>query len=119
MALVFASQKKPRAQDRASLRRQKILAGIDNQITLAGLARQGTAPKKAWFWQGEDGRYFLSIRYGRSEIELAKGMYSVECADLDALVEALKEIRGMIVNGKMDAQLQKASDTLRAKFKTE
>ena len=85
MALVFASQKKPRAQDRASLRRQKILAGIDNQITLAGLARQGTAPKKAWFWQGDDGRYFLSIRYGRSEIELAKGIYSVECADLDAL----------------------------------
>jgi hypothetical protein len=119
MALVFVSQKKPRTMDRASQRRQKIVAGIDQQIALLDQHRQGQPVKNAWFWQGENGRYFLSIRYGRSEIELAKGMYSVDCADIPALAEALKEVRAMVVKGKLDDGLQKASDTLRAKFKSE
>jgi len=119
MALVFAAQKKPRTLDRASQRRQKIVAGIDQQIALIDQHRKGQPIKNKWFWQGVDGRYYLSIRYGRSEIELAKGMYSVDCADIDALAAALQEIRSMVLKGKLEEGLQKASDKLRAKFKTE
>lgn len=119
MALVFAAHKKPRTLDRVAQRRQKIVTGIDQQITLLDQHRQGQPTKNAWFWQGKDGHYFLSIRYGRSEIELAKGMYCVDCADIAALDEALKEVRAMALKGKLDDGLQKASDTLRAKFKSE
>ena len=119
MALVFAAHKKPRTLDRVSQRRQKIITGIDQQVALLEQHRQGQPVKNGWFWQDGDGRYFLSIRYGRSEVELAKGMYSVECADSAALGEALKEVRGMVLKGKLDESLKKASDTLRAKFKSE
>jgi hypothetical protein len=119
MALTFAAHKKPRTLDRVSQRRQKIVTGIDQQIALLDQHRQGQPTKNAWFWQSKDGRYFLSIRYGRTEIELAKGMYSVDCIDIAALDDALKEIRGMVLKGKLDDSLQKASDTLRAKFKSE
>ena len=119
MALVFAAHKKPRTLDRVAQRRQKIVTGIDQQIVLLDQHRQGQPTKNAWFWQGKDGRYFLSIRYGRTEIEIAKGMYSVDCADVAALDEALKEVRAMVLKGKLDEGLQKASDALRAKFKSE
>ena len=119
MALTFAAHKKPRTLDRVSQRRQKIITGIDQQVALLDLHRQGQPAKNTWFWRGEDGRYFLSIRYGRTEIELAKGMYSIECANLAALDEALKEVRSMVLKGKLDESLQKASDTLRAKFKAD
>jgi phosphoenolpyruvate synthase/pyruvate phosphate dikinase len=118
MALVFAAQKKPRTLDRVSQRRKKIVAGIDQQIALVEQHQQGLSVKNAWFWQTDNGHYLLSIRYGRSEIELAKGMYSVDCADVVALTEALKEVRQMVLKGKLDDGLQKASDSLRAKFKT-
>lgn len=119
MALTFAAQKKPRTMDRVSQRRQKIATGIDQQFTLLDQHRNGQPVKNAWFWQGADGRYFSSIRYGRSEIELAKGMFSVAAPDVDGLIEALKEIRSMVMNGKFDENLTKASDTMRSKFKTE
>jgi hypothetical protein len=119
MALVFSANKKPRTLDRASQRRQKIVNGIDQQIALLDTHRQGQPIKNAWFWRGDDGRYFLSIRYGRSEVEFAKGMYSIECSDIAALADALKEVRSMVLKGKLDDGLQKASETLRAKFKSE
>lgn len=119
MALTFAAHKKPRTLDRVSQRRQKIVTGIDQQVALLEQHRHGQPVKNAWFWRGGDGRYFLSIRYGRTEIELAQGMYSVDCADLSAVGEALKEVRAMVLKGKLDDGLQKASDTLRAKFKVE
>ena len=119
MALTFAAHKKPRTLDRVSQRRQKIVTGIDQQIALLDQHRQGQPVKNAWFWRGDDGRYFLSIRYGRTEIELAKGMYSVECADVAGLNEALAELRSMVLKGKLDEALQKASNALRAKFKAE
>jgi hypothetical protein len=119
MALTFAAHKKPRTMDRVSQRRQKIVSGIDQQFTLLDQHRNGQPVKNAWFWQGADGKYFSSIRYGRSEIELAKGMFSVAAPDVDGLIEALKEIRSMVLNGKLDENLNKASDTMRSKFKTE
>lgn len=119
MALTFAAQKKPRTLDRVSQRRQKIITGIDQQVLLLDQHRQGQPMKSAWFWRGDDGRYFLSIRYGRSEVELEKGMFSIQCADLDGVADALKEVRAMVLKGKLDESLQKASDTLRAKFKAD
>ena len=119
MALTFAAHRKPRTLDRVSQRRQKIIAGIDQQIAVLDQHRQGQPVKNAWFWQDGDGRYFLSIRYGRSEVELAKGMFSIECADIAAVGDALKEVRAMVLKGKLDEGLQKASDTLRAKFKAD
>jgi hypothetical protein len=119
MALTFAAHKKPRTMDRVSQRRQKIVAGIDQQLDLLDQHRNGQTVKNAWFWQGADGRYFSSIRYGRSELELAKGMFAIECTDIASLGEALKEVRSMVLKGKLDEALQKASDALRAKFKAE
>lgn len=119
MALTFEAKKKPRTMDRVSQRRQKIVAGIDQQTCLLDQYRQGLPVKNAWYWEGEDGRLFLSVRYGRSEVELAKGMYSVVCADTNELAVALKELRTMVLAGKLDEALQKASDKLRAKFKAE
>ena len=119
MPLTFGPNKKPRTLDRVTQRRQKIINGIDQQLIVLDQHRQGKADKSAWFWQELDGRYFLSIRYGRTEVELAKGMYSVECSNIESVGDALMEIRSMILQGKLDDSLQKSSDKLRAKFKAD
>jgi hypothetical protein len=117
MELKFTAERRPRKLDRIAQRRKKLVANIDDQI--ARLAEPGTQKSSGgdWFWPGEDGKYYLSIKYGRTDIELTKGMFSVECADLTEVNTALEKIREMVLSGKLDDALQKASDALRAKFK--
>ncbi|MFN3863750.1 MAG: hypothetical protein ACK4RT_05640 [Erythrobacter sp.] len=81
---------------------------------------EGNQPRAAWVWMDEAGTYFLPIKYGRQPIELKKGMFSVQCADLDHVENALCTIRAMVLQGDFDDQLTKASADIRKKFgKTE
>jgi len=65
-----------------------------------------------------DGTYYLPINYGKQALELQKGMVSIECQNLDEVEHALCEVRGMVLAGKLDDQLQNASSAIREKFKT-
>jgi hypothetical protein len=77
---------------------------------------QGKQPRAVWLWMDDTGTYFLPIKYGRQPIELKKGMFSVQCADLDQAEAALCTIRAMVLQGDLDDQLAKASTDIRAKF---
>jgi hypothetical protein len=65
----------------------------------------------------EAGTYFLPIKYGRQPVELKKGMFSIQCADLDHVEAALCAVRAMILKGELDEQLAKVSTDIRTKFK--
>jgi|LauGreDrversion4_2_1035121.scaffolds.fasta_scaffold799032_2 hypothetical protein len=53
------------------------------------------------------------IGYGRKPIERKKGMYSVECQDLDRAEAALCKVRGMALNGDINSQLMAAASEIR------
>ena len=79
----------------------------------------GWLPKrlKPWWFQSEQGKVCLSVKYGSWTIELAKGKPSVEVASGEELVKALTSIKLAVEAGELDAQIETASASLRSGFK--
>jgi hypothetical protein len=116
MELKFAATARPDKASADVQRRQKLVRRIDQQIGYVRQMIDGGQPRAAWVWMDEAGTYFLPIKYGRQPIELKKGMFSIQCADLDSVEAALCTVRAMVLNGDFDDQLTKASADIRQKF---
>lgn len=117
MELKFAATARPDKASADVQRRQKLVRRIDQQIGYARQRIEGGQPRGAWFWMDETGTYLLPIKYGRQPLELKKGMFSIQCADIDSVEAALCTVRAMVFQGDFDDQLAKASAEIRAKFK--
>jgi hypothetical protein len=116
MELKFSATARPDKASADVQRRQKLVRRIDQQIVYVRQMIEGKQSRAAWVWMDEAGTYFLPIKYGRQPIELKKGMFSVQCQDLDHVEAALCTVRAMVLQGDFDAQLQKTSHDIRAKF---
>lgn len=116
MELKFVAVARPDKIRAEVRRRQKLTQRIDQQIGFVRQMIEGERPRAAWVWMDEAGTYFLPIKYGRHQIELKKGMFSVECPNLDHVEHALCTIRALVLKGDFDIQLTKASTEIRARF---
>lgn len=117
MELKFVAAAKPKQIDPTVQRRQKLVMRIDQQISYVRQMIEGKQPRATWVSIDEAGTYFLPIKYGRQQLELKKGMFAIQCADLDQVEAALCTIRAMAWQGDFDEQLAKASAEIRARFK--
>jgi hypothetical protein len=118
MELKFAATARPNKASADVQRRQKLVRRIDQQIGYVHQIIDGKQPRAAWAWMDEAGSYFLPIKYGRQPLELKKGMFSIQCSDLDHVEAALCTVRAMILKGEFDDQLAKASTDIRARFQS-
>ena len=116
MELKFVSNQKPGKVDVTTLRRQKLVRRIDQQIGLVRSVIEGHDPRGSWFWMYETGSYFVPIKYGRHTLELKKGMFAVQCQNLDDVEHVLCTFRGMVLNGDMDTHLTMKSAEIRNNF---
>lgn len=117
MELKFVAAQKPKTQNPTVQRRQRLLSRIDQQLALLDGATVGSIPNKSWLWMDDAGNYFVSIKYGRQALELKKGMFAIQCTDLNHAVEAIGHIKLMAQKGELDPQLASASAEIRKKFK--
>ena len=118
MELKFVAAQKPKTQNPITQRRQRLVDRIDQQIALLSEATAGTLPSKSWVWVDDNGAYFLSIKYGRLVVELKKGMFAVQCADLNQALEAIEHLKAMVKSGDLDPQITQASNKIRSNFKS-
>ena len=118
MELKFVSNQKPGKVDVTTLRRQKLVGRIDHQIGLVRSLVEGHDPRGSWFWMDETGTYFVPLKYGRHTLELKKGMFSVQCQNLDDVEHVLCTFRGMVLNGELDDHLVRVSGEIRKRFKS-
>ena len=83
-----------------------------------GLKKQVEVPKRIreWWFKNETGKVCLSIKYGTSVLELAKGKPSIEVASPQDLIKALEMIKQAVALGELDTQIEQASSHLRAGF---
>lgn len=116
MDLKFSAATRPDKASPEVHRRQKLVHRINQQIGYVRQMIDGKQPRASWIWMDEAGAYFLPIKYGRQSLELKKGMFSIQCPNLDQAEVALCTIRAMVLQGDMDPQLQKASSEIRKKF---
>ena len=139
--LKLVATKKPTHMPAIVVRRHKLAKKLWEQIQMAksqidgtpfvvtkfktvkdketGMRRQVEMPKrlKQWWFQSEQGKVCVSIKYGSWTIELAKGKPSVEVANGAELVKTLETIKGAVEAGELDAQIETASASLRSGFK--
>lgn len=138
--LKLTTAKKARFAPPILVRRRKLASKLWEQIQLAKSHVQGTAftvtkyksmvdkttglrkqvelPKrlKSWWFTNEQGKLCVSIRYGTQLIELAKGKYSIEVADEQALITVLETVKKAVEVGELDAQINAASEQARRVF---
>jgi len=140
-SLKLVAVKKPSHMPAIVIRRNKLSSKLWEQIQLAksqlegtpfvvmkyrsmvdretGLRKQVELPKriKPWWFQSEQGKVCVSVRYGSWTIELAKGKPSVEVANAQDLIKTLETIKSAVEAGELDAQIETASASLRSGFK--
>lgn len=140
-SLKLVVAKKPSHVPAIILRRRKLSNKLWEQIQLAksqldgtpfvvmkyksvkdketGLRKQVEVPKriKPWWFQSENGKVCVSVKYGSWTLELAKGKPSVEVENAAGLIKALEVIKGAVEAGELDAQMDKASVSLRSGFR--
>ena len=71
---------------------------------------------KAWWFVADNGKLVLSVRYGTKILELARGKWAVELVSEKDLVPTLELLKGAVLDGELDAQIEVASSKLREGF---
>lgn len=94
MELKFVATTRPEKLSPTVQRRQKLVRRIDQQIGYVRQMIEGQQPRAAWVWMDEAGTYFLPIKYGRQPMELKKGMFAVQCKDLDEVEQRRRKCAG-------------------------
>ncbi len=139
--LKLVSAKRPTQLSPIAQRRNKVVKRIAEQINLAKALADGrtyaptrmrsvkddetgetktveTAKRvKAWWWNADNGKLVLSLRYGAKVIDLAKGKSAIELASTDELVPTLTLLRDAVMNGELDTQIETVSAATKAGFK--
>ena len=107
-------------------RRESVIKGIDKQLMICDSLLQGNEVVRdhqtgrklpQWFWLDDSGSYFLSINYGKSPIELAKGKFSIVCESVEEVKSSLETVKSSILKGDFDKVLEKGSKQIRSNFK--
>jgi hypothetical protein len=71
---------------------------------------------KAWWFVADNGKLVLSVRYGTKVLELARGKWAVEVGSEKDLVPTLELLKGAVLDGELDAQIEAAANKLREGF---
>lgn len=75
----------------------------------SGEVKQVQAPyyPKAWWWTGEDGKVYLTLRYGKRILELTQGKYAVQLAAGTDMEATLQKFITAVDAGELDAVLER------------
>jgi len=138
--LKLVALKKPTHQPAIVVRRNKLSSHLWEQIQLAkgqvsgtpfvlmkfrsikdthtGVRKQVEVPKriKPWWFQTEEGKVCVAIKYGSWTIELAKGKPSIQVDSAEDLIKALEAVKVAVEAGELDTQIETASASLRIGF---
>lgn len=138
--LKLTAAQKPMHMTPVQQRRNKLALRLWEQIELARAQQLGTtfAPTKfrtvtdattgerrqveqskrvkAWWFVGDNGKLVVSVRYGSKLLELAKNKWAVEVASDKELVPTLELLKGAVLGGELDAQIESAANKLREGF---
>jgi hypothetical protein len=139
-SLKLVQAARPQHQPAIVKQRNKLIAGLYDQIQLATAQQQGTnyvkirqrrvknsvtgeyadvsihRSPRAWYWTADTGKVMLCLRYGVRTLELAKGKTSIEVGDFKHLIPTLELVKQAVAAGELDAQIQTASTEVARKF---
>ncbi len=113
----LTSNKKPNKVNPIVMRRNKLIKGINKQLKNIDDLKQGMIVRNTWWFNDENNNFYLTIRYGKSDLELDKGKFSIMCKDIDEVSDSLEKIKELVVSGSFDTTLNDVSKSIRTNFK--
>lgn len=114
----LTSNKKPNKVNPIVMRRNKLIKGINKQLKNIDDLKQGMIVRNNWWFNDENNNFYLTIRYGKSDLELDKGKFSIMCKDIDEVSDSLDKIKELVVSGSFDTTLNDVSKSIRTNFKS-
>ncbi len=77
-----------------------------------GLSRR----PRAWFWTANDGKVYISLRYGTRVIETAKGKSAIEVGGKRQLVPVIEALKKAVAAGELDSHIDAAGTEVAKRF---
>ncbi len=71
---------------------------------------------RTWFWTANDGKVYISLRYGTKVIEIAKGKSAIEVGEKKQLVPVIEALKQAVAAGEVDSQLNSAGAEVSSRF---
>ncbi len=114
---------KPATQNPVVARRQRLVRGIESQISRIENELQGnhyaSNGRKApsWYWMDDSGTWYCAVKYAKKPIELAKSKYAFQCTSLEEVIEHLGVVKEYVLRGEFDDKLDAVAKGVRRNFK--
>lgn len=126
--LKLVAAKRPAALSPTLVRRNKLIAKLSEQAALVQaeikgekfnatrykkvIDNEGNAKTievekrvKRWSYTGDDGKIYLTVRYGNKLIELAKNKQAIEVGDNNGLLKTIDLLKQAVESGELDTQI--------------
>lgn len=95
----------------------KQLRKVRDEVTgLTSLIEVAKRAKTWWFTNTETKKVAIQIFYGNKVIDLAKGKNAVEVSNSEELISVLSKLQDAVLDGSLDAQIEQAADSVKARF---
>ena len=139
-SLKVTNADRPRQQPVIVQRRNKLINALHDQLELARAEAEGreylktrrrhvknpvtgeyaeamvSRRPRAWFWTADDGKVYISLRYGTRVIEIAKGKSAIEVGEKRQLVPVIEALKQAVAAGEVDQQLTTAGAEVSSRF---
>ena len=95
----------------------KRMRNVRDDVTgLTSLVEVNKRVKTWWFTNNDTKKVAVQIFYGNKVIDLAKGKNAVEVASSEELIAVLSKLQEAVLDGSLDAQIEQAADSVKARF---
>ena len=139
-ALKVTNADRPRQLPVIVQRRNKLINALHDQLELARAEAEGREYLKSrrrhvknpvtgeyaeavvsrrprgWFWTANDGKVYISLRYGTRVIEITKGKSAIEVGEKRQLVPVIEALKQAVAAGEVDQQLTTAGAEVSSRF---
>ena len=139
-SLKVSNANRPRQQPVIVQRRNKLINALHDQLELAKADAEGreylktrrrhvknpvtgeyaeamvSRRPRAWFWTADDGKVYISLRYGTRVIEIAKGKSAIEVGEKKQLVAVIEALKQAVAAGELDTHIDAAGAEVSARF---
>lgn len=138
-SLKFVVAKRPTSLPPIVTKRNKLIAKLAEQEAIAkaeidGVQYSATRSKKLvdaegntkvlevskrvrrWAYTGEDGKLYLTVRYGNKLIEFAKGKQAIEVGNVAGLLKTLSVLKAAVAAGELDGQIEAVAGAAKRVF---
>lgn len=139
-SLKVVAAKRPQQQPVIVQRRNKLINRLHDQLELAKAESEGreylkarrrhvknpvtgeyaeavvSRKPRAWYWTADDGKVYISLRYGTRILELAKGKSAIEVGEIKQLIPMIEALKRAVAAGELDVQIDAAGAEVGKRF---